>query len=155
MVQPDGNNQKTVVQINTAGGGSYEVYLQEYPEYASSAAPVLVTLPFSEFQDKNGKGPLTSEAASDVSGFGLWVNAIGDSSAIDADGEVRGVLYYDDIKAVSSGKTSPEFVTAGQGVGDVKAKTAQGEGKTKQKAARPRRRRMRRERYLSAYTWFL
>ena len=109
-VKPDGNNQKTVVQISTASGGSYEAYLQEYPEYASVTDPMLVTLPFGEFRDKNGKGALSPEAASDISGFGLWVNAIGDSPAIDENGEVRGVLYYDDIRAVASGKTAPAFV---------------------------------------------
>ncbi len=108
-VKPDGNNQKTVVQISTASGGSYEAYLQTYPEYASAAGPMLVTLPFGEFQDKNGKGALSSKTASDISGFGLWVNAIGDSPAIDENGEVRGVLYYDGIKAVASGKVSPSF----------------------------------------------
>lgn len=108
-VKPDGNNQKTVVQISTASGGSYEAYLQEYPEYASVTDPMLVTLPFGEFRDKNGKGALSPEAASDISGFGLWVNAIGDSPAIDENGEVRGVLYYDDIRAVASGKTAPAF----------------------------------------------
>ncbi len=108
-VKPDGNNQKTVVQISTASGGSYEAYLQEYPEYASATDPMLVTLPFGEFRDKNGKGALSPEAASDISGFGLWVNAIGDSPAIDENGEVRGVLYYDDIRAVASGKTAPAF----------------------------------------------
>ncbi len=109
-IKPDGNNQKTVVQISTSSGGSYEAYLQEYPEYASATDPMLVTLPFGEFRDKNGKGALSPETASDISGFGLWVNAIGDSPAIDENGEVRGVLYYDDIKAVLSGKTAPEFV---------------------------------------------
>ncbi len=108
-VKPDGNNQKTVVQISTASGGSYEAYLQEYPEYASATDPMLVTLPFGEFRDKNGKGALSPEAASDISGFGLWVNAIGDSPAIDENGEVRGVLYYDDIRAVASQKATPAF----------------------------------------------
>ncbi len=131
-VQPDGNNQKTVVQVNTAGGGSYEAYLQEYPEFASTTDPLLVTLPFSEFQDKNGKGRLSSEAASDISGFGLWVNAIGDSPAIDENGEVYGVLYYDDIKAVVSGKTTPEFVKAGQG---AEVKEAGAAAKSQEKGA--------------------
>lgn len=113
-VKPDGNNQKTVVQISTASGGSYEAYLQTYPEYASTTDPMLVTLPFGEFQDKNGKGALSPEMASDISGFGLWVNAIGDSPAIDENGEVQGVLYYDDIRAVASEKTAPEFVVTKQ-----------------------------------------
>ncbi len=113
-VKPDGNNQKTVVQINTADGGSYEAYLQEYPEFAGTTEPVKVTLPFGEFQDKNGKGPLTSEAAANVTGFGLWLNAIGDSPAIDSGKEVSGILYYDDIRAVSYGKTRPDFEVTGQ-----------------------------------------
>ena len=128
FIKPDGNNQKTVVQISTAGGGSYEAYLQEYPEYASTTEPMLVTMPFSEFQDKNGKGSLSSEAAADVSGFGLWVNAIKDSPAIDENGEVRGVLYYDDIKAVASGRSAPEFAVMEQGAkasGEARDKEAE------------------------------
>lgn len=101
-VVPDGKNQKTVIQINTADGGSYEAYLNEYEEYASSEKPLLVTMPFSEFVDKGGRGSLTSEAAADISGFGLWVNAISGSEAIDAEGRVSGTLYYDGIRAVSS-----------------------------------------------------
>ena len=101
-VVPDGKNQKTVVQINTSTGGSYEAYLQEYPEYASSKVPLLVTLPFEEFRDKNGKGSLDSKAAANISGIGLWVNAIPDSEAIDGNGEVAGVLYYDSIKAINA-----------------------------------------------------
>jgi len=127
-VKPDGNNQKTVVQISTAGGGSYEAYLQEYPEYASATGPMLVTMPFGEFQDKNGKGRLSPEAAADVSGFGLWVNAIGDSPAIDENGEVRGVLYYDDIKAVASGKTAPEFAVMEHEEKDGAIRDAEGGG---------------------------
>lgn len=125
-VKPDGNNQKTVVQISTASGGSYEAYLQEYPEYASTTEPMLITIPFGEFQDKNGKGAFSSAAAADISGFGLWVNAIGDSPAIDGNGEVRGVLYYDDIKAVASGKTAPEFTVTEHIAED--GKTANGQG---------------------------
>jgi len=75
---------------------------------------VKVTLPFGEFQDKIGKGPLTSEAAANVTGFGLWLNAIGDSPAIDSGKEVSGILYYDDIRAVSYGKTRPDFEVTGQ-----------------------------------------
>lgn len=101
-VVPDGKNQKTVIQINTTDGGSYEAYLNEYEEYASSEKPLLVTMPFSEFVDKGGRGSLTSEAAADISGFGLWVNAISGSEAIDAEGRVSGTLYYDGIRAVSS-----------------------------------------------------
>ncbi|MDK2965057.1 glycosyl hydrolase [Lacrimispora sp.] len=108
-VKPDGLNQKTVIQIKTKDGGAYEAYLQEYPEYSSSIDPVLVTLPFNEFVDKNGKGRLTSEKAGGISGMGLWINAIPDSKAIDKNGIVSGILYYDDIKAVHTSDQRPAF----------------------------------------------
>ena len=46
----------------------------------------------------------------DISSFGLYVNAIGDSPAF-ANGEtmVNGTLYYDDIRAVSSDTDKPVF----------------------------------------------
>ena len=106
-VVPDGKNQKTVVQINTSDGGSYEAY-------ASSSEPLLVTMPFSEFVDKGGRGALTSAAAANVSNFGLWVNAVPDSDAVDENGQVSGVLYYDSIKAVDSESTVPVFADPGQ-----------------------------------------
>ena len=110
-VQPDGKNQKTVVQI-TAGGTDYEAYLQEYSGYADSSTPLLVTLPFSEF--KAGGTSLSSEALKNVGRFGLWVNAI-DSSDAFANGEttVSGTLYYDDIRAVSADTNVPVFEPAG------------------------------------------
>ncbi|SCP96412.1 glycosyl hydrolase [Anaerobium acetethylicum] len=110
-VAPDGKNQKTVIQINTADGGSYEAYLNSYVEYAVTTEPLLVTLPFSEFVDKGGRGPLTSQAAGAVTSFGLWLNAISDSSAL-VDGRVSGTIYYDRIIAVASSKTAPSFETA-------------------------------------------
>lgn len=109
-VVPDGKNQKTVIQINTSTGGSYEAYLQEYSEYASAKTPLLVTLPFEEFHDKNGKGAFGSSDAANVSGIGLWVNAIPDSESIDENGEVAGVLYYDSIQAINAlNVTEPLF----------------------------------------------
>ena len=112
-VKPDGKNQKTVIQIN-AGGGSYEAYLQEYPDYANADTPLLVTLPFSEFTGKDGAGKLGGEALKSISGFGLWVNAIPGSDAF-ANGEtmVSGTLYYDDIRAVSADTNVPVFEPAG------------------------------------------
>ena len=68
-----------------------------------------MTLPFSEFIDKGGRGALTSAAAAQVSNFGLWVNAIPDSDAIDENGQVSGVLYYDGIRAVKTDSTVPVF----------------------------------------------
>lgn len=110
-VKPDGKNQKTVVQI-TVGKTAYEAYLNLYSEYASASTPLLVTLPFSEFKNSSGD-VLTSEALKNMSGFGLWVNAIGDSAAF-ANGEetVSGELYYDDIRAVSAGTDKPIFEVA-------------------------------------------
>ncbi len=108
-VLPDGKNQKTVVQINTSDGGSYEAYLNTYKEFANAEGAILVTLPFSEFVDKGGRGILTNAAAAQISSFGLWVNAIANSSAIDENGKVSGVLYYDAIKAVNTEYGSPQF----------------------------------------------
>ena len=102
-------NQKTVVQINTSDGGSYEAYLNTYKEFANAEGAILVTLPFSEFVDKGGRGILTNAAAAQISSFGLWVNAIANSSAIDENGKVSGVLYYDAIKAVNTEYGSPQF----------------------------------------------
>jgi len=109
-VVPDGKNQKTVIQINTADGGSYEAYLNNYKAYASVTEALLVTLPFSEFLDKRTQAPLTSEAASQVTNIGLWMNAIGDSAAI-KDGRVSGTIYYDKIMAVSSESIEASFQT--------------------------------------------
>ena len=108
-VLPDGKNQKTVIQI-TAGGTDYEVYLQEYSDYANASTPLLVTLPFSEFKAKGGSVVLDAEALKNVGRFGLWVNAIDDSEVF-ANGEetVSGILYYDDIKAVSADTSVPVF----------------------------------------------
>ncbi len=108
-VMPDGNNQKTVMQIKTGSGGGYEAYLQEYPEYAGSDVPLLVTLPFEAFVDKNGRGALTPAAAADISGFGIWINAIPDSAAMGADGTVSGTMYYDEIRAVKTDAAGPVF----------------------------------------------
>lgn len=109
MVVPDGNNQKTVVQINTSTGGSYEAYLQNYPEFTRTTEPLLVTLPFEEFQDKNGAGKLTAAAAASVSGIGFWVNAIPDSAAVDENGYVGGTLIYDAVRAGVTDHSEPVF----------------------------------------------
>ncbi|MBE9880978.1 glycosyl hydrolase [Enterococcus casseliflavus] len=110
-VVPDGKNQKTVIQINTVDGGSYEAYLNMYEEYATTTEPMFVTLPFLEFVDKRNQTRLTSEAAGGVTNFGLWMNAISDSSAI-TDGRVSGTIYYDEIIAVASDKTEASFETS-------------------------------------------
>lgn len=110
FVSTDGKNQKTVIQINTADGGSYEAYLNQYEDYAQAKEgdSFLVTLPFSEFVDKGDRGALTSQAAASLSNFGLWLNAIPDSDAVKEDG-VSGTLYYDAIKAVTAESDQPVF----------------------------------------------
>lgn len=108
-VIPDCQNQKTVIQINTADG-SYEAYLNTYDNYATATGPLLVIIPFNDFIDKTTKTPLTSTAAKSIASFGLWMNAIGDSLAI-ANGRVGGTIYYDEIKAITSLKTEATFAT--------------------------------------------
>lgn len=101
---PDGKNQKTVIQIN-ANGVTYEAYLQEYEAYRKNGSkPVMVTIPFSEFCQRdtegNPKGGLVADS-NKIQSFGLWVNAVADSNAV-VDGKVSGTLYYDSITAVKS-----------------------------------------------------
>ncbi len=109
---PDGKNQKTVIQIN-ANGVTYETYLQEYEAYrANGAKPVLVTIPFTDFCQRdtegNPKGGLVDDCRK-IQSFGLWVNAIADSEAVSG-GRVSGTLYYDQITAVKSEQTEASFV---------------------------------------------
>ena len=100
---PDGNNQKVVVQI-TANDKVYEVYLNNYTEYTNSTEPMLVTIPFSEFCERDTAGNPTGNLPSDsfkISSVGLWVNAIDGTDAV-VDGRVTGTIYYDAVKAVNS-----------------------------------------------------
>ncbi len=99
-----GKNQKTVIQIN-ANGVTYEAYLQEYEAYRKNGSqPVMVTIPFSEFCQRdtegNPKGGLAADSAK-IQSFGLWVNAVACSDAV-IDKKVSGTLYYDSITAVKS-----------------------------------------------------
>jgi Beta-mannanase len=107
---PDGNNQKVVVQI-TANNKVYEVYMNNYEGYKNKKTPILVTIPFSDFVERdtagNPKGGLTKDCNS-VSSFGLWVNAIDGTPAIIND-RVTGTIYYDDITAVKTDKTTASF----------------------------------------------
>ena len=113
-VVPDKNNQKTVIQIN-ANGVTYEAYLNLYEEFAKNAGKgMTVTIPFAEFCERdtqgNPKGSLASNSAK-IQSFGLWVNAITDSSAV-KDGRVTGTLYYDNITAVTSSADQVTFEAA-------------------------------------------
>ena len=107
---PDGKNQKVVIQLN-AGGKTYEAYLNDYEEYRHKTIPLLVTIPFADFceRDTEGhpKGGLVKDCSSVVS-FGLWVNAIADSSAV-VDGKVSGTIYYDKITAVKTENEKASF----------------------------------------------
>lgn len=100
---PDGKNQKVVVQI-TADGKVYEVNLNEYIEYADKAEPIFVTIPFQEFvslDETKEKGGLV-ENRGKIEAFGIGVNAIAGSDAIDRNGRVSGTIYYDKITATST-----------------------------------------------------
>lgn len=108
---PDGKQQKTVIQIEA--NTCYEVYLNEYDEYnARAGQPTLVTIPFSEFCQRdtagNPKDGLVQDCGS-VSSFGLWVNAI-DNNYFNG-GTVSGTIWYDNITAVTTDKTHPSFET--------------------------------------------
>ena len=110
---PDGKNQKVVVQI-TANGVVYETYLNTYDAYKKSGNKlVLVTIPFSEFVQRDAEGQPKGGLVKDskkIQSFGLWVNAISDSSAI-SNGRVKGTIYYDNITAVTSSVKEATFKT--------------------------------------------
>lgn len=112
---PDGNLQKTVIQI-TANGNVYEYYMNLNEDYAlAGAQAVYVTIPFEEFVDRditgNPAGGLEKDKGN-ITSFGLWVNAIAGSDAVDEDGMVNGVIYYDSITAVSAGLDTAKVVLA-------------------------------------------
>lgn len=113
---PDGNNQKVVIQL-TANGVCYEAYLNTYDAYAqdTDGTPLLVTVPFNEFCQRdtegNPKGGLAQDCKS-VTSFGLWVNAIADSPAV-TDGKVSGTIYYDKITAVTTEAKEAVFEKTG------------------------------------------
>lgn len=99
---PDGNNQRTVIQI-TAGGKVYEAYLDECDDFKNRTDAMLVTIPFAEFYERDTKdtpkGGLTN-ACSKITGAGVWVNAVENDAM--KDGMVSGTIWYDAIGAVSS-----------------------------------------------------
>ncbi len=104
---PNGNKQKTVIQI-TADGKVYEAYLNQYEEYLNATTPLYVTIPFSAFVYRDAKandpGPEggLSALSDKIQSFGLWVNQIGTEA-------VEGTIYYDKITAVSTDKTQVTF----------------------------------------------
>lgn len=108
---PDGKNQKVVIQI-TANGVVYEAYLNTYSAYQKNGGkPILVTIPFSEFCQRDTEGNPKGGLAKDrgkIQSFGLWVNAISDSPAV-TNGRVKGTIYYDNITAVKSSAKKATF----------------------------------------------
>ena len=114
---PDGNQQKTVIQI-TANGNVYEYYMNLNQDYCNAGKePVLVTIPFALFLARdiagNPAGGLVLDKGA-ITSVGLWVNAIAGSDAIDENGMVNGTIYYDGITAVKSGKTKAEVKKVSQ-----------------------------------------
>lgn len=112
---PDGKLQKTVIQI-TANGNVYEYYMNLNEDYvAAGTKAIKVTIPFAEFVARditgNPVGGLVKDKGS-ITSFGLWVNAIAGSDAVDESGMVTGTIYYDSITAVSAGLETAKIVLA-------------------------------------------
>lgn len=128
---PDGKNQKVVIQL-TANGTVYEAYLNQYDGYKNSTKPMKVTIPFSEFCQRdtagNPKGGLVKDCSS-VTSFGLWVNAIGDSPAV-VDGKVSGTIYYDNITAIKTDLTGAAFTDPAEEPGNNDGDTTKPGGDT-------------------------
>ena len=107
---PDGKQQKVVIQIQ-ANDTCYETYLNLYDAYnARAGKPTLVTIPFTEFGQRdtagNPKGGLTADCAK-VSSFGLWVNAV--ENQFFQNNGVTGTLWYDNITAIKTDTQSVSF----------------------------------------------
>lgn len=107
---PDGKQQKTVIQIQ-ANHTCYEVYLNLYDDYnLRGGKPTLVTIPFSEFCQRdtagNPKGGLVNDCGQ-VTSFGLWVNAV-DNEYFEGD-TVEGSIWYDNITAIRTDSETAVF----------------------------------------------
>ena len=113
---PEKNAQKIVIQV-TAGGVEYEVYLQEYPDYISSAEngfPVKVTIPFDMFKKKNGTSGSLAVNKDKIESIGLWCNAIAKEGV---EFPLSTTLYYDEFKVVTTNETTVHFApTAYKGI---------------------------------------
>lgn len=114
---PDGKLQKTVIQI-TANNNVYEYYMNLNEDYAAAGTKAVnVTIPFVEFVARdilgNPAGGLIEDKGS-ITSFGLWVNAIAGSDAVDENGMVSGTIYYDSITAVASGLDAAKVELAGE-----------------------------------------
>ena len=84
-VTPDGRGQKLICQLNS-NGEDFEVDLTSL---AKTTPPQLVTLPFAQFQGKNG-GTFDKSA---VQHFAIYCNTVGDA-------DVDSHIFFDDVRAV-------------------------------------------------------
>lgn len=111
---PEKNGQKVVVQV-TCGGQVFEVYLQEFPAYTSSAdseIPVKVTIPFSAFTGRDNAAAKFDP--NHIESIGLWCNAIAQEGV---SFPLRTTLYYDEIKVVNTTQTNVSIeATAKEGI---------------------------------------
>lgn len=111
---PEKNGQKVVVQV-TCGGQVFEVYLQEFPAYTSSAdseIPVKVTIPFSAFTGRDNAAAKFDP--NHIESIGLWCNAIAQEGV---SFPLRTTLYYDEIKVVDTTQTNVSIeATAKEGI---------------------------------------
>ena len=106
--KPDGQKQDVVVQI-TSAGNVFEVNLNDYAEYLDSTEPVLVTIPFSSFVGKDDSTAVFDPTS--IDSFGLGCKSIV-PDYVDADTyKLDSVIYYDEVKAVSSDVSKVTFKT--------------------------------------------
>jgi mannan endo-1,4-beta-mannosidase len=120
---PDGKKQKVVVQI-TSGTNVFEVYLNQYAAYNDSKNPVLATIPFSSFAGRDNAAAVFDPG--NIQSFGLWCNTIVPEGEDSATYTLDSVLYYDDIKAVTSTAaaiTFTEVLSDGGVTGDTGTNT--------------------------------
>ncbi|WP_379144874.1 CBM35 domain-containing protein [Paenibacillus sp. sgz500992] len=94
--EPDGSNQKLVVQIKMSG-----ISFEAYPSLAGQTAGE-IAIPFSEFKPApwdtaNAGQVITKKYLKDVQTFSIFVNK---SSSVAA---TTGTLYFDDIQAFNDG----------------------------------------------------
>lgn len=88
-LNPDGSNQKLVLQVNTTNGQSFEAY----PSLAGTE-PTEVAIDFLDFRAKSDpKRSLTATDLVGVKEFWIYINQVGEPSASS--------IVLDDIRAVS------------------------------------------------------
>lgn len=109
-INPDGQGQKLIIQL-TSGDGEYEVDLTKIAQSTKSG---LVTIPFSSFEKKVTKDPLSP---SKVTKFAIYCNKI--------DKDLTSTIYFDDIEAVSL--TDEELAKANENGGLIIAYDNNGE----------------------------